>query len=236
VGEVVWITDGDTIDVVTDEGEINVRLDSINAPDRGECFYEEALDHLIDTLKNENVLLEVFGEDQFDRTLAHVFQGERHVNMEMVSDGWALATTPDEGERHGSEIIEAEGEAFASGTGLWATGACGQGGMGEEVSIEPGTSLTDPPGPDEDRLADEVVAIVNRGEEPVDLGGWVLRDESSRHRFSFAPGSTLEPGQRLGITSDSPGWDPGGESVWNNGGDMALLLDPEGNVVARWRY
>jgi endonuclease YncB( thermonuclease family) len=233
---VVWITDGDTIDVVTAEGEITVRMDSINAPDREECYYDEALDHLIDTLKDAMVLLEVTGEDQFERTLAHVFEGDRHVNLEMVFDGMALATTPEEGDRHSREIIEAEKEAFESGTGLWDPNACSEGGATREVSFEPGTSLTDPPGPDEDRLDAEVVAIVNRGGDSVDLSDWMVRDESSRHRFTFAPGSTLEPGQRLAIPSDASGWDPGGESVWSNGGDMALLLDPDGNVVDRWRY
>ena len=38
------------------------------------------------------------------------------------------------------------------------------------------------------------------------------------------------------VTSADPGWDPGGGPVWNNSGDMALLLDRHGRVVARWRY
>jgi hypothetical protein len=38
------------------------------------------------------------------------------------------------------------------------------------------------------------------------------------------------------VTSIDPCWDPGDSSVWNNGGDMTLLLDASGRVVTRHRY
>jgi hypothetical protein len=38
------------------------------------------------------------------------------------------------------------------------------------------------------------------------------------------------------ISSADLAWDPGGSPVWNNDGDMALLLDRDGRVVDRWRY
>lgn len=233
-GVATWITDGDTIDVETADSVITVRLAATNAPDREECFYEEALDHLIDTLGDADVTLEVLGTDQFDRTLAHVFEGDRHVNLEMVSTGLALASTPEE-DPHGTEILEAEETAYEDGTGLWSPTACGDSDP-SAIEIDAGASVSDPPGPDDEVLDAEYVTIVNLSDDITDLSGWTLRDESSRHRFVFAGQTSIGPGETFRVTSADPGWSPGGGSVWNNDGDLALLQDPEGNIVSRWRY
>jgi hypothetical protein len=73
-------------------------------------------------------------------------------------------------------------------------------------------------------------------DEQVDVGGWVIRDESSQHRCHLSSGAFIDQGEGLVVSSVDPCWDPGDSSVWNNGGDMALLLDPSGRVVARYRY
>jgi hypothetical protein len=54
--------------------------------------------------------------------------------------------------------------------------------------------------------------------------------------FVFAAGTTLSAGEVLAITRTDDGWTPGVSPVWNNGGDLALLQDPKGTVVACWRY
>lgn len=235
-GEVTWIADGDTIDVEGSEGPTTVRLVGINAPDRGECYAEVGLDHLIDSLKGEQVTLEVTGEDQFGRTLAHVFTGDRHVNLEMVASGLALASTPDDTDPYRQSILSAESEAFATSAGLWSATACGSDSPIPKVAIDPARSIVDPPGPDDQDLTAEVLVVVNEGAEIVDLTGWILRDESTRHRFTFPSGTTIGPGERVTISSSDHGWDPGDSPVWNNGGDMALLQMPDGTVVGRWRY
>jgi len=217
---VTWIYDGDTIVVETDEGEIDVRLIDINAPESDECFYKESLDHLIDTLKDQNVTLEVATElDQFGRTLAYVWDGDRNVNLEMVQTGLAIATTPDTG----GGLLAEENKAFDAAIGLWSRNACGSGPIPSVVIV-----ALDPSG--------ETIGILNNESEITDLSGWMLRDESSRHRFRFSNGITLQPGAELVISSDDPLWNPGGSQVWNNDGDMALLLDGNGRVVDRWRY
>lgn len=243
-GEVTWISDGDTIDVETGEGTITVRLVAINAPDQGECYSEEGLDHLIETLKGEQVGLEVAGEDQFDRVLAHVFVGDRHINLEMVDSGLAIASSPGDDDPYREAILAAEDAAFQSGTGLWSPKACGHDGPIPEVNIAGELSVVDPPGPDDEVLGMETIHVVNNGAEQVDLDGWIIRDESTRHRFVFGgrPGdqvtqlAALEPGEAFVVASDDTGWDPGGSSVWNNSGDMVLLQLPDGTVVDRWRY
>lgn len=233
---VTWIDDGDTIEVEYDDGSTaTIRLIATNSPDQGECHADVALDHLIDTLKDETVTIEDFGEDQFDRTLAHVFVGERHINLEMVEIGLSLASTPEEEDPYGPAILDAEDTAYNDGIGLWASDACGNDQI-PDVEFDTGASVIDPPGPDEDVLDTEEIVVRNAGNDPFDMEGWILRDESTRHRFTFDGQSTLQSGDSVVITSADPGWDPGGGSVWNNGGDMALLQLPDGTVVARWRY
>lgn len=235
-GEVTWVDDGDTIDVETEDGLVDVRLTAINAPDRGECFADRALDHLIQTLRRETVRLEATGVDQFDRTLAHVFADDRHVNLEMVVLGLALASTPESSDPHREALLEAEETAYSNRTGLWGVDACGGSGDLAAISIDPGSSRPDPDGPDDQNLQAEFIVIDNHGGETIGLDGWTIRDESTRHRFTFANGISIAPGDSIVVTSDSPGWDPGDSPVWNNDGDMALVQDPDGNVVARWRY
>ena len=211
-----------------------MRLASVNAPERDECYAEPGLDHLIATLKGETVSLEVLGEDQFGRLLAHVFAGDRHVNLELVEQGLALASTPEEGDTHGEAILEAEDEAYANRAGLWSKTACGNEQV-PDFAFEPGVSVTDPPGPDDQQIEAEKIAVRNTGTETLDLAEWILRDESSRHRFVFGD-IRIGGGETILVSSADIGWDPGDSPVWNNGGDLALLQLPDGTVVARWRY
>lgn len=234
-GMVASIVDGDTIEVATSDGRLTVRLVGINAPDEGECYRERAREHLVDTLQGSDVTVDVIGTDQFGRTLANVYVRPtgRHLNLEMVSGGLAIATTPEDHDLGGEALLDAEEDAFAAERGLWASDACGASARSPIVAIDSGSSTVDPPG--DDRPEEETVVLVG-GDQEADLSGWALRDESSRHRYRFPEGSLLRPGSSIVVTSGDPGWVPPGETVWNNGGDMALLLDPAGNVAARWRY
>ena len=159
-----------------------------------------------------------------------------NINLEMVTLGLALAATPDEDDPHGPTLIDAEQAAFDARVGLWALDACDRAVSLPRLRFDMAASQPDPPGPDEQALDEEIVVIANTGSEAVDLSGWTVRDESSRHRFVFAAGTTLSAGEVLAITSADDGWTPGVSPVWNNGGDLALLQDPKGTVVACWRY
>ena len=164
-----------------------------------------------------------------------MWAGETFVNLGLVEDGLAIATTPGASETWGTSLLAAEEPAYRAGTGLWDPAGCNR-DAGTEIGITIDTSGHDPPGPDDEVLDLEQVAVVNSDDDIVDLSGWVLRDESSSHRFRFPEGSAVEPGEVLAVTSDHPGWEPGGSPVWNNDGDMALLLTPNGAVAARERY
>lgn len=235
-GLVTRVADGDSIEVDVGGVMTDVRLVGVNAPDQGECFADRARDHLAETLGGQTIRLVVMGEDQFGRTLAHVFEGDRHVNVEMIKTGLAIASSPGDGGSYALAILTAEEEAYESGTGLWSRDACGHDGPPPDVSIEADRSVVDPEGRDEENLDRETISIFNGDTETIDLTGWLLRDESTRHRFGFPSSVKLGPGERVMVASSDTGWAPGDSPVWNNDGDMALLQLPDGTVVSRWRY
>ncbi len=232
--QVVSVVDGDSL-VVDRSGEtLEIRLVGINAPEHDECFGPEARSLLAEAVAGMSVTVRPLGTDRFGRTLARVFVGGRDVAAAQVEAGAALALSGDRGEAR--RLIGLEERARDEGRGLWSPDVCGAVGPVPEVSVT--RVVANPPGPDEDRLDDEWVEI--RAEATVDLSGWVLRDESSEHRFRFPDGTTLPAGRRLRITTGCGGvdgvlaWCADGP-VWNNDGDSVLLLDRWGRVVAHRR-
>ena len=81
--------------------------------------------------------------------------------------------------------------------------------------------------------ADKVTVSNGTGSE-VDLTGWTIHDEGTKHTFTFPAGYRLAPGAAVTVTSGGaagPGelqWTAA--SVWNNDGDIAALLDPGGVI------
>jgi endonuclease YncB( thermonuclease family) len=234
---VLDVADGDSLVVDLDGREERVRLLGINAPERDECLGDESRRALEEAVGDVVVLgLEAESRDQFDRVLAHVFNGEGYVNLTQVRSGFAIIISFDHA--FFDELTDAQTEAESDAVGVWSPDVCG-GGPIPDIEI---TRIDEnPPGPDEDALDLEVVEITNRSDIDVDLGGFILRDESTANRFEFPRGTVLGPGDTLEIsTGCNPGdgrlaWCADGP-VWNNGGDTALLLDPAGRVVDHLTY
>lgn len=84
-----YVIDGDT--VVLEDGT-HVRLLQINAPEKGECGYEEATNHLRELVDHKVVQIEkdpTFGdEDKYKRVLAYLHVGNVNVNVEMQKEGY----------------------------------------------------------------------------------------------------------------------------------------------------
>ncbi len=99
----------------------------------------------------------------------------------------------------------------------------------------------DPPGTDNDNLAEEYVRITNPTDAAVDMSGWSLLDEVDT-TYNFPDGFTLAAGAevlvRTGTGTDSATdlyWGRG-SAVWNNSGDVAILYDDHGGIVAQFSY
>lgn len=236
---IVDVIDGDTVAVETRDGPERVRLIGINAPERGECLAEEATRRLRELVAGEDVELvaDRTDRDQYGRLLRYAEVDGFDVGGELVRAGLALAREYPPDTARSREYEAAQRAAEDAGAGMWAADACGSATSGAEVVID--AVHFDADGDDNGNLNDEWVRITNRGGSAVDLTGWVLKDTSATHRYSFPSGFVLDASAsvtvRTGCGTDSAAelhWCNEGSAVWNNSGDVAFLLDPVGNIVA----
>ena len=85
---------------------------------------------------------------------------------------------------------------------------------------------------------DEFVRIENIGGTPISLDGWVLHDEGMNFQLELSE-LTLPPLGQVVIDSGAGSTDGpdqirwNGQNVWNNDGDTATLLAPDGSSVQR---
>ncbi|NND84447.1 MAG: hypothetical protein HKN46_04800 [Acidimicrobiia bacterium] len=238
--KVVEVVDGDTLIVLHDGEEVSVRLIGINAPERGECGYEEATEALAGLASEGFValIIDVTDTDEFGRLLRYVTVLGSDLGKRLVADGLAVARRYPPDTARAEEYADAEKEARDAGLGLWADDACGVTDSPLEISdLEPNA-----PGDDAANPNGEWVEVTNRSDVAVSLDGWGIKDESSRHRFTFPDGSAIAPGAtvrvRSGCGTDGNGtfhWCAEG-AVWTNSGDTAFLTDPDGAVVDRLVY
>ena len=234
----VVVLDGDSIRADIGGTVEEIRLLGINAPERDECLSSEARSALIDLVATAGETAVITEErDQFGRVLGYLYLDGSAAGLEMVRGGYAIALASDHPLL--PDMLAAEEEAVALEQGVWSPTACGSDGAGREVSIwaiEP-----DAPGRDDTNPNGEWVALTAVGAD-VDLSGWMVRDESSVHRYTFPDGFVLADGEivtvRSGCGEDSRDdlyWCANG-TVWNNAGDTVLVLDSFGAVVLRERY
>ena len=238
---VTSVTDGDTLDVTLVGRAETVRLVGIDAPERGECFADEATDELRRLVGDRDVRLvrDVSDRDDHGRLLRHVFVDDLHVNRLLVRDGYALARRYPPDTARADELEEAEERARAEGAGLWGRDGC-RSPVAAEVVL---AVRADAPGDDGRNPNGEWLDIRNVAADPLDLSGWTVRDGSASKRYRFDDGTTIAAGASLrlrsGCGTDSATeryWCHEGSAVWNNGGDTAMLLDAEGRIVATHRY
>lgn len=244
LAEVVNVVDGDTIDVRLEDGSVEaLRLIGTNSPEGGECYASEASAGLASLVLGETVLLESdrSDRDQFGRLLRYVWTtDDRFVNEVTVEEGWAIAREYPPDTARADRLQSAQDRAMQSRVGLWASDACGAAGAAD-VQI---THIEyDAPGDDNFNLNGEWVEVTNADEFPVDLTGWVLKDESASHRYTFPLGFTLDPEETVRVLTgcgqdraDQLYWCNTGSAVWNNSGDTGFLVDPVGNLVHSYAY
>jgi micrococcal nuclease len=239
-GTVTRVLDGDSLIVAVDSEEYEVRLLGVNAPEGSECHGDQAKQALERLVAAGNVTLVADGAetDQYGRLLRYLFVDGRDVNRELLATGDAVAL---QGDHTAAAVFAAvSDQAAADGLGLWAPDACGSDAPLPSITV---TDYTyDPAGPDQDSLDEEWIALANRGPTTQDLAGWILRDESTQHRYLFPSGFTLTSQGRVTVhtgcgldTATDLYWCSSGP-VWSNGGDTVILQLPDGTVVARTRY
>lgn len=228
------LIDGDSMELLVDGSPVEVRLLGINAPELetlgggASCAGAGARQAMDELLTAGPLALTGAENDRFGRLLAQLHAGDVDVNRSMVAQGWALGLWSADD----TELVSLMREAAAAGAGMWGDLVCGP----APAPITIADAQVDPPGPDEDRLGEEWVEIVNGGSEPVDLDGWSIADETTSNRFAL-PAQVLDPGAVLRVVT---GAGPDGpdrfhldhdDPVWSNRGETILVVDPEGRIA-----
>lgn len=108
----------------------------------------------------------------------------------------------------------------------------------ERLVIDGLSSVFNPPGDDHEYAAMERVVVRNLGTRAVQLAGWRLRDRGS-HQFVF-PAFNLRPDAFVAVhtgegrdTDYALYWNRR-RAVWNNLGDLAVLIDANGVIRASY--
>lgn len=233
------ISDGDSFDItfVDNKVKAEVRLLAINAPERGDCYANEAGELIKDLVDGKEILVEETEYDRYGRVLANVWTHDGSLlNVRLVGEGAAFARTTQS--EHFDLTLRAQEAAQSVGLGMWNSSTC----MSEwSTKIEIDSVFADAPGPDDQNLNGEYVVLANISEEPIDLHGWYVRDESTTNRHHFK-NTMIEPGAFLVIrsgcgtnTTEEQFW-CAEVPVWNNRGDSAFLIDSDGLIAASLSY
>ena len=239
---VLGATDGDTLRVRTADGsEHRLRLVGIDAPERGECVADRATAALARLVGTAVVLeADVTDRDAYGRLLRYVWSEGVLVNELLAGWGLVLPRRYPPDTRNQGRIDAAGRAAERARLGLWDPAACGP---ATNASLVVDRINADAPGDDARNLNGEWVVIRNAGRADADLTGWTLRDTSASHRYRFPRGFVLGAGRSVTVFSgcgtdgaDRLHWCTTGSAIWNNDGDTAFLLDPNGNIAAQRSY
>lgn len=141
-GVVVFVVDGDTVEVDFDGIQESIRLIGIDTPEKtggfrdAECFGDEAsarMHELIGAGDSVYVELDLEPRDRFDRLLGYVYRASDglFLNMAMVEEGLAAAFPFPPNTLYADRFDDAEATARQLDLGLWR--ACG----GPDVLLQP---------------------------------------------------------------------------------------------------
>lgn len=123
--EVIRVVDGDSIII---ERDIEVRLIGINAPESGECYFEESRQGLTNLIQGKKVYLkkDISGKDDFGRLLRYVFlpsnneyQDEIFVNRYVLEEGLADIRPLSQDREYRRLLTSSRNQALTSLKGMW---------------------------------------------------------------------------------------------------------------------
>ncbi len=118
---VIGIIDGDTIDVLraNTKRRVRIRLEGIDAPERGEPFTQQAKNLTRVLAFDHDVIVMGKELDPYGRLVARVRLGQVDLSVEIVAAGLACHFL-----RYSSDrvLAKAEADAKSAGRGFWAPG------------------------------------------------------------------------------------------------------------------
>ncbi|EBA3288705.1 chromosome partitioning protein ParB, partial [Salmonella enterica] len=119
-GLVVRVLDGDTIEVVHDNGEKSrIRLTGIDAPEKKQPFVQRSRQSLSELVSQKHVYITGHEFDRYNRLLGTVWSGRTDINAAQIHRGMAWAYRF-KGQISNSEYGILENESKTNRTGLWS--------------------------------------------------------------------------------------------------------------------
>lgn len=119
-GKVVRIIDGDTFELLVDKKTYKIRLSAIDAPEKGQDFYEKSRQALAALCFNQTVTVELVRKDRYQRWIGEVYSARgQYINGRMISDGYAWHYTD---YSKSAPLAAAQATAKRKKLGLWAQG------------------------------------------------------------------------------------------------------------------
>ncbi|MBR6471586.1 MAG: thermonuclease family protein [Victivallales bacterium] len=123
-GTVVRVSDGDTFDVETLNGDpVRIRIYGIDAPELAQPFGKEALKYVNQRVSHRWVMIEKLYDDQYGRCVGRVIFNGKDFALELLRKGivWHYVQYCDD-----PAYAEAERQARKANKGLWRRTADGE--------------------------------------------------------------------------------------------------------------
>jgi len=118
-GKVIKVIDGDTYDLLTDDKKtIRVRMEGIDAPEKGMPYYKVSKNYLGSLCMNQRIEVVKTGEDKYERMLAFSYLSDgSELGHLMIAAGmaWHFKKYNDD-----EELANLEIQARSEKVGLWA--------------------------------------------------------------------------------------------------------------------
>lgn len=115
--KVIAIIDGDTYDIVKNKQKIRIRIDAIDAPERGMAYYKISKNHLSKLIFGKLVTIKEISKDWHGRIVGKTYLSNKtDVSAEMLKNGMAWHY-----KKYSSDAILAalENQAKKQKLGLW---------------------------------------------------------------------------------------------------------------------
>lgn len=201
------VIDGDTVEL---EDGRTIRLENINAEEKGRPFSQEAFEFL-NKFENKTVEMDSDGVGKYGRVIGRIYStsGE-YLNLKIVELGFAHSYIVADEEL--KEFKEAEKKAQENQAGIWKNS--------ENYGC--------------------LNAVINKKDEYVffenncgNLNEWTIKDESTKNykfgeidyeEFILYSGGGVNEGSEIY-------WDRSGGNVWNNDKDSIFVRDSDGLLV-----
>ena len=117
-GRVTHIVDGDTYDVLLDGEQVRIRMEGIDAPERGQDYYKKSKEYLGELCMWQEVRVEGTKKDRWGRLIAKTYnQSNQELGELMIMAGmaWHFKEYSDD-----ITLSKLETEAREAGLGLWS--------------------------------------------------------------------------------------------------------------------